>query len=66
VRNLLVADDDLEIAVASALGRDKRTHEVKAHVESFLGTTTLAGQAPNDGARAAAEQVASQVPGYAA
>jgi uncharacterized protein YrrD len=63
VRNLLVADDDLEIEVAGALGREERTRGVRAQVESFLGTITLAGQAPNEEARSAAEEIASQVRG---
>jgi uncharacterized protein YrrD len=63
VRNLLVGDDDLEIAVAGALGSDERTHGLRAQVESFLGVVTLTGQAPNDAARAAAEKVASEMRG---
>jgi uncharacterized protein YrrD len=63
VRNLLVADHDLEIAVANALGNDPRTRTVQARVESFLGTVTLTGQTPDAEARVAAEHVAAGVPG---
>jgi uncharacterized protein YrrD len=63
VRNLLVGDDDLEIAVAGALSRAERPHGMRAQVESFLGVVTLRGQAPNDEARTAAEKVSSEVRG---
>ncbi|HKP53954.1 MAG TPA: BON domain-containing protein [Chloroflexia bacterium] len=63
VRNLLVADEDLEIAVASALSKDERTRQVRARVESNMGIISLIGLAPSEEARIAAEKVASDVLG---
>jgi uncharacterized protein YrrD len=63
VRNLLVADDDLEIEISSALSRDPRTRGVQARVGSLLGIVTIKGKAPSEEARTAAQSVASQIPG---
>jgi osmotically-inducible protein OsmY len=63
VRDRLVADDDLQVAVAVALGRDPRTRAVQPRVRIDSGRVTLIGRAPDEPTRAAAGAVAAAVPG---
>jgi hypothetical protein len=63
VRDWLVADDDLQVAVAVALGRDPRTRAVQPRVRVDSGRVTLIGRAPDEPTRAAAGAVAAAVPG---
>ncbi len=63
VRNELVADDDLAVAVAAALGHDPRTRGQRIRVEAFQGIVHLRGEVPSGAVLAAAEEVAAGVPG---
>ncbi len=63
VRNLLVADGDLEMAVAQALGDDPRTQRHIILVRAEHGIVYLAGDESADQANAAAFEVAASVPG---
>jgi osmotically-inducible protein OsmY len=63
VRDRLVADDDLQVAVAVALGRDPRTRAVQPRVRVDRGRVTLIGRASDAPTRAAAGAVAAAVPG---
>jgi hypothetical protein len=63
VRDRLVADDDLQVAVAVALGRDPRTRAIQPRVRVDSGRVTLIGQAPDAPTRADAGTVAAEVPG---
>ncbi|MBW3607732.1 MAG: BON domain-containing protein, partial [Actinobacteria bacterium] len=63
MRNELVADDDLEIAVAEALGRDPRTRRQRIQVDAFQGIVHLRGEVPTGEVLAAAEEVAAAVHG---
>ncbi len=66
VCNRLVADDDLQVAVAEALGRDPRTRAVQPRVRVDFGRVTLIGRARDEPTRAAAASVATGVPGVRA
>jgi len=63
VANRLVADDDLEIAVAQALGKDQRTRSGFYRVTSSHGTVRISTQSLQERSFGAAEDVASAVPG---
>jgi osmotically-inducible protein OsmY len=58
VQNHLIGDEELEIAVAQALGRDERTRRQLIRVRAVQGIVRLAGEVT-----AAAEEVAAHVPG---
>jgi osmotically-inducible protein OsmY len=66
VRARLVADDDLHVAVAVALGRDPRTRSVQPRVRDDWGRVTLSGRVPDEPTRTAAGAVAASVPGVRA
>ncbi len=66
VCNRLVADDDLQVAVAEALGRDPRTRAVQPRVQVDFGRVTLIGRVRDEPTRAAAASVATDVPGVRA
>lgn len=66
VHDELVADDDLAIAVARALGRDPRTRGQRLQVDAFQGIVHLRGDVPTGAVLAAAEEVAAGVPGVRA
>jgi len=58
LQNLPIGDDELEIAVAQALGRDSRTRRFIVRVHSTLGLVQLSGDVP-----AVALDLARAVPG---
>jgi len=62
VRNELVADEDLEVAVGEALGGDPRTRGQRIQVEAFQGVVHLRGEVSSGQVLAAAEEVAAGVP----
>ncbi len=61
-----VADDELEIAVASALAQDSRTRGQLIRVRARSGYVSLLGDVPDADVRTAAEEVAGRVPGVRA
>jgi len=63
VLNELVADEDLEIAVAQALGRDPRTQHRHFLIRAEHGVIYLSSDVPFGEASAAAPEVAAGVPG---
>src|SRR5579885_2096429 len=58
VQNHLIGDEELEIAVAQALGRDERTRYQLIRVRAVQGIVRLSGEVS-----AAAEEIAARVPG---
>lgn len=58
VRNQLIGDDDLEVAVAQALGRDERTRRHLIRVKAVQGVVYLSGDVVP-----AAEEIAARIPG---
>jgi hypothetical protein len=62
IYNDLVADADLEIDVAQALGRDGATRPYQIRVGAHQGWIHLAGDVPTADVQAAAEAVAASVP----
>jgi osmotically-inducible protein OsmY len=62
VSNELVADADLTIEVAQALGDDPATRPYLIHVGAHAGWVHLGGEVPTTEAQAAAEAVAASVP----
>jgi osmotically-inducible protein OsmY len=66
VSNQVIADDDLELAVAQALGRDPRTRSDFFHVASTHGVVRLSTRVLRAESFEAAEQVASRVSGVRA
>ena len=65
VRDELVADDELAVAVAGALARDPRTRALEPRVEAYEGVVHLFGQG-DEAMSAAADEVAAAVPGVRA
>jgi hypothetical protein len=63
VRDWLVADDDLQVAVAAALNRDLRTRGIQPRVRVDAGGVRLIGRASDEQTRAIAGEVATGVPG---
>lgn len=63
VRDWLVADDDLQVAVAAALNRDPRTCGIQPRVRVDAGRVRLSGRASDEQTRAIAGEVATGVPG---
>ncbi|MBX5493038.1 MAG: BON domain-containing protein [Chloroflexi bacterium] len=59
----LISDEDLAIAVASALADDPRTNAAPLRLTCFLGTVRLWGPAPSAAVAEAAAEVARAVPG---
>jgi hypothetical protein len=62
VRDRLVVDDDLQVVVAVALGRDRRTRAVQPRVSVDRGRVTLIGRVPDAPTRVATREVAAGVP----
>ncbi len=62
VRDLIVADEELEPEVLSALAEDPRTQGLSLQVKSYLGNVHLYGTVPDKETRDAAGEVAAQVP----
>jgi osmotically-inducible protein OsmY len=62
VHNELVADSDLEIAVAQALAANQPTRASILHVGASAGWVQLGGEVPDAQVRAEAETVAAGVP----
>ena len=63
LRNRLVADDELEAAIAQALAADLRTAAHKIKVRAASGIVHLSGDATPADVEAAAEEVAAGMPG---
>lgn len=66
VEDQTVADDELEVAVATALAQDSRTRGQLIRVRARLGYVNLLGEVPDAAVRVAAEEVAARVPGVRA
>lgn len=65
VKNCLITDTDLDVAVGLALATDERTRQVSPGitVRSLLGTVHLAGRVPSAEIKAAVEVIVRGVPG---
>jgi osmotically-inducible protein OsmY len=63
VKNHLVGDDLLAGAIALAIGRDPRTHDLPIGVYPRLGDVRLSGAVHNEQQKAFAEEIARAVPG---
>ncbi len=63
VRNELISDDELEIAVERALRRDDRVMIRDANVQAVLGLVALRGRVATPRQRDLAAQIARHVPG---
>jgi osmotically-inducible protein OsmY/sporulation protein YlmC with PRC-barrel domain len=63
VRNELLPDTAIMARVTAALAEDKRTALTPIEVSSVAGTVTLSGEVDSAETRAAAEEIARQVPG---
>jgi BON domain/PRC-barrel domain len=62
LKNDLVVDDSLAIAVAQALGRNELTRSEQVFVGAQNGVITLNGQVGNTDEREAAEAIAARIP----
>jgi osmotically-inducible protein OsmY len=62
IKNNLIGDDTLAADLASALGRDERTHDLPIGVYPKLGVVRLGGAVHTPQQRAAAEEIARTFP----
>ena len=62
IKNNLVGDDTLAAELASALGRDERTHDLPIGVYPKLGLVRLGGAVHTPQQKAAAEEIAQSFP----
>ncbi len=65
VRDELLTDSDLEVAVGMALARDGRTKDLLGHISAnaTYGTVVLTGYVESEEDKALVETIARQVPG---
>lgn len=62
VHDHIVADHDLSIQIAQALGNDERIRPFTLPVHSYHGWVEIGGQVPNQAIQCAAEEIAANVP----
>jgi osmotically-inducible protein OsmY len=66
VEEQLIADDQLELAVAAAIGRGRLSRTVRLRIRSQFGKVLVGGEFPSPEARTEALRLAAGVPGVVA